>query len=148
MSSDYLGDVGQVYGADDYKMTMDAAQAYSAATGVDYEDALEVVTGGVIDFNGYKLELPRGVGEDDFEDFAENMHPETVEELGGLLTADPEDIEDAQWQSMGDGEYRVLIGGMPQLNKSGEPFLIKWDEGLIERNAQRNAPEPFTRGAR
>jgi len=46
----------------------------------------------------------------------------------------PEDAQDAQWQSIGDGRYYLLNNGLIQLNKKGEPFVIEYNEDLAERN--------------
>jgi hypothetical protein len=141
-AEDVIGLAGEVYGVEDRKAVIESAIAYHASTtdspeifrSGDFEDALEAVTGGIAKVNGFKLELPRGVDEDDFEDFVDDLQPEIIEEMGGLMHMKPEDAQDAQWQSIGDGRYYLLNNGLIQLNKKGEPFVIEYNEDLAERN--------------
>lgn len=146
VAEDVIGLAGEVYGIEDRKTVIEAAIAYHAATtdspevfsSGDFEDALQAVTGGTTKFNGYRIELPRGVSDDDFEDFAEKLHPDIIEELGGLLFMKPEDVRDAQWQSIGNGRYHVLQDGLIQLNKQGQPFVVEYSEEIALRNKMLN----------
>lgn len=143
-AEDYLGGVGEVYGVNDRNTVIRAALDYYAATtddptvfkANDFQDALEMVTGGIAKINGRKIELPRGVTDDDFEDFVDELQPQTLEAMGGLLmpNLEVEDVRDAQFISQGNGEYLVEIGGQPQLNKSGEPLIFRYTQELVELN--------------
>ena len=145
----YIGPVGEVYNPEDYKTVIEAALAHQAATTESpslferlapgpspgtLEASLQAVTGGIARVNGFKLELPRGVDEGDFEDFVDNLQPEIIEEMGGLMHMKPDDARDAQWQSIGDGRYYILSDGLIQLNKEGEPFIVEYNEDFAERN--------------
>lgn len=141
-AEDVIGLVGEVYGSEDRKTVIEAAMAHYASTTdspeifrkSDFENSLEAVTGGIAKFNGFKLELPRGVDADDFEEFADQIQPEIIDAMGGLLHMNPEDVRDAQWQSIGDGRYYILDEGLIQLNKDGDPFVVEYSEDLAERN--------------
>lgn len=145
VADEYLGNAGEVYGTEDRRDVLQAALAHYAFTASDkqefnddeFESSLEAVTGGISEVNGFKLELPRGIDEDTFDDFIDEMQPETVESLGGLMFWQGDSakkIQDAQIVSLGDGNYSVNINGMDQLNKSGELFTFKYTEELRLEN--------------
>jgi hypothetical protein len=145
IANDYLGIAGEVYGVNDRKDVLAAALSHYAFTSSDkqefnedeFEASLEAVTGGIANVNGRKLELPRGVDADDFDDFIDEMQPETVELLGGLKYwggDSSKKIQDAEIVSEGDGTYSVMIDGLSQLNNKGEPFTFKYTEELKLQN--------------
>jgi len=69
-----MGPPGEIYDADDYKTMQEVALAHYAATRIDrvnfvaseLEASIQAVSGGIGEYNGYKVELPRGVNEETF----------------------------------------------------------------------------------
>lgn len=138
MADDYLGAAGEVYGVEDRATILKTALNYYASMGEsDYsedslEKALEAVTGGIGEINGRKVELPRDVDESDFEDFFDSIQPETIEKFGGLLHPFPvEKVRDARLVSLGDSRYALEIGGLRQLNRNREQFVIDVDPEVL-----------------
>ena len=141
---DYLGGPGEVYRIDDRATIIKAALSYYATIGEEaydggaMEKALTAVTGGIGELNGRKIELPRGVSEDDIEDLMDELQPETLEDFGGLKSNIPiEDIRDGQLISVGTNRYHLEIGGLRQYNKDGNPFEIEVTPELIMLNNSR-----------
>ncbi len=135
---DYLGDV---YGTQDKSAILQTAKNHYAATSNDegifdedaFEDSLNAVTGGIGEINGYKLELPRGTDEDDFEDFIESFTPSEVEKLGGVAGYTNEEaaesIQDGRIKSIGANKYVVMVNDVQALFKQdGNPLVIEWSE--------------------
>jgi hypothetical protein len=150
--NDYLGEVGEVYQVEDRATVIKAALNYYATLGEEqYDDAamekaLDAITGGIGEINGRKVELPESVGEDDLEDFFDDIQPETLEEFGGLLHPFPmDDIRDGNLVSVGKNRYQLEINGMRQYNKDREPFEIEITPELIMANDQYK-PKRDTRG--
>ena len=92
--SDYLGSftdmVGGVYLAENAMNVKNASLAYYATMGAEgydpelFEDAVTAVTGGIAEINGFKIELPRGVDSEVFQDFIDDLEPGTVASMGGI----------------------------------------------------------------
>ena len=108
------------------------------------------IAGDITEVNGAKLVLPRGVDEDDFEDFIDDLQPETLEALGGMrLPWDIDDVRDAVFKSEGEGRYSIYIGSAPEARKDGQKFILEYTPELAQKNAelasQRRRP---SRGSR
>lgn len=166
-SKDYLpafnDHVDDIYVGSDRKQMLEASLAYYHATtkeesfdSNDFEEAIDAVSGGIGKINGFKLELPRGVVEDDFEDFIDDMTPETIRQFGGVWSMTDEQavetIKDAHVISEGSNRYRVLKDGAQLMGENGEPFVFSFDQDAFNRdklirNSQRQA-RPRTRGNR
>lgn len=136
--------VEDIYGADDKQSVLQAAVAHYAATvedptvfdGSAFESSIEAVTGGIGEVNGFKIELPRGVSEDDFDDFIDSYTEETVARLGGVVgftdAEAAERIQDSRIKSVGDNKYIVMVDGSSALfTKDGEPLIISFDPGVL-----------------
>ncbi|MCP4879451.1 MAG: hypothetical protein GY905_02815, partial [Gammaproteobacteria bacterium] len=140
----YLGDV---YDPTDKAATIEAAKAHYAATAGNqavfnetaWDESLAAVTGGISEINGHKLELPRGVDEDSFENFIDSFSPGDVETFGGVIDYTNEQaaevIQDAKIKSIGSNEYVVITGvrgaGSARqvqalLKPNGEPFVLSF----------------------
>lgn len=89
------GDViGDVYYGEDKKATVEAVYAYYMATRTDASEtevdesdldaAITAVTGGIAEFNGRSIELPRNVGEEAFEDWISNLNASDLSKYGAL----------------------------------------------------------------
>lgn len=152
---DYVSDI---YVGKDRRNMMDAALAYYAATTEsdtfdesDFEDAIEAVSGGIGKINGQKIELPRGVPEDDFEDFVDNISAETIKEFGGVwsLSDDKaaEMIRKGRLVSYASNQYMVTTenGAILKAKNNVDPFLISFDEELFKRDKDLK-PKPDRRG--
>jgi len=148
VSDEFLSDV---YGIQDKSAIVEAAKAHYAATvgNVDvfdvdgFEDSLAAVTGGIAEVNGNKLELPRGVIDDDFEDFIDEFSADNVNKMGGVLGfTDIEAaniINDAKIKSIGANKYIILTGETQALfGADGNPFVISFTEEVkAEQDAAR-----------
>jgi len=149
--ADYLSDfhevTGDIYNAEDQRDILKSAIAYYAQNAEDvsgvydsgnFEDALEAVTGGVANINGFKLELPRGVDEDDFDDLISDIQPETIDALGGVNGMSSERaaqlIPHARIRSVGNSQYRVELDGGALFDKDGLPFIIEYTDELAASN--------------
>lgn len=156
--ADYLSDfndyVEGVYGPKDAQAVLKSAIAFYAQSSEnkdgtyssgDFEDALEAVTGGIAKINGFKLELPRGVDEDDFEDFIDDIQPSTIEKLGGVqgLSSDraAEVIKQARIRNIKSGEYIVQANNGTLMKPDGTFFVIPWSTELAASNAAITANE-------
>lgn len=146
VSEDFLGDV---YGVQDKTSILEAAKAHYASTAgnvdvfdVDaWENSLSAVTGGIGEVNGNKVELPRGVDEDTFEDFIDEYSAPQVEALGGVLGFT--DIQAAQMiqngkiKSVGANQYIIMANESQALFKAdGTPLIIEYTQ---EQQAQQEA---------
>ena len=127
--------VEDVYGSDDKRAILNSVMAHYAVTGdqelfddSDVEAAIEAITGGISEINGYKLELPRGVREDDFEDFIDNFSSNDVVSMGGVSGYTPiqaqKAIQDGQIKSVGANQYHVLVDGLKLMNAKGSPLTL------------------------
>jgi hypothetical protein len=136
VTDEYLGDV---YDPTDKAATIEAAKAHYAATAGNqvvfdetaWDESLAAVTGGISEINGHKLELPRGVDEDNFENFIDSFSPDDVETFGGVMGYTKEQaaevIQDARIKSIGSNEYVVMTNDVQALFKSnGEPFILSF----------------------
>ncbi len=146
VSEDFLGDV---YGVQDKAAILEAAKAHYAATtgNVDvfdadaWENSLSAVTGGIGEVNGNKVELPRGVDEDTFEDFIDEFSGLQVEALGGVLGFTDNQaanvIQNGKIKSVGANKYIVMANESQALFKAdGEPLIIEYTQ---EQRAQQEA---------
>jgi len=156
---------GDVYTGRDREATIAAAKAYYAASATDrnefdedeFESAIQMVTGGIAEINGIKIQLPRQATEDQFDTFVNNFTPAMVERFGGVQNRDPESaaeqIRDLQFKSIGDNRYVVLQSeGASVMNNSGEPFVVVWspaaqkmadDESIETRRERRDQTSRF-----
>jgi hypothetical protein len=146
VSEDFLGDV---YGVQDKTSILEAAKAHYASTAgnVDvfdidaWENSLSAVTGGIGEVNGNKIELPRGVDEDTFEDFIDEFSGLQVEALGGVLGFTDNQaanvIQNGKIKSVGANKYIVMANESQALFKAdGEPLIIEYTQ---EQQAQQEA---------
>ena len=166
-ASDFLADFNDstagVYGTEDAMNLKNAVLAYYATTGETeydsstFEEALQAVSGGIVDINGFKVEQPRGVDPDVFEDFIDDMHPETVAQMGGIrgMTDDEaaETIRRSRLVGVKSGAYTVESDFGTLLNPDGTTFILEWDDNLAEMNSLRKkrdriASTPNPRGQR
>ena len=146
VSDDFLGDV---YGVQDKSAILESAKAHYASTVGNsdvfdsdaWEDSLSAVTGGIGEVNGNKLELPRGVDEDTFEDFIDEFSGAQVEALGGALGFDnnqaANQIQNGKIKSVGANKYIVMTNESQALFKAdGTPLIIEY---TAEQQAQQEA---------
>jgi hypothetical protein len=149
--ADYLSDfndmVEGVYGPKDAQAVLKASIAYYAQTSEnkdgtyfkgDFEDAIEAVTGGIAKVNGFKIELPRGVEDDTFEDFIDDIQPETIEKYGGVAGVSNERaaelIKQGRLRNIRSGAYVVDLGNGTLFKPDGTPFIIEWSDDAASLN--------------
>ena len=147
-TSDYLGDftdmVGGVYLAEDAMNVKNAALAYYATMGAEdydpalFKDAVTAVTGGIAEINGFKIELPRGVDPEVFQDFIDDLEPGTVASMGGIRGMTDEQAAETIRRSaligVKSGSYRIESDMGTLLNEDGSVFILDWDNELAEMN--------------
>ena len=150
-SSDYLGDftdmVGGVYGAEDAMNVKNAALAYYATMGAEdydtdlFKQAITAVTGGIGEINGFKIELPRGIEEDRFEDYIDQMQPETVASMGGVRGMTDEEaaelISRSALKNTKSGNYIVESNFGTLFKPDGTPFILEWKDDEEAINFER-----------
>lgn len=129
--------VEDVYGTENKSAMLKSALAYYAASGDqemfddgDFKAAIEAVSGGIGEINGHKLELPRGIFEDDFEDFIDNFSTDDIEAMGGVSGYTPKQaqelIQDGRIKSVGSNRYEVIVGNTKLMNAEGKPFTLSY----------------------
>lgn len=107
------------------------------------EGALNEITGGFFRLqeqgsgfiydNRYDIEAPaRGVDQDQFIDWMENLTEEEVGAMGNThlareLTAAIND-QQVMLVSLGEGRYQVLHNGIPFVNDDLTPFILRWNQ--------------------
>ena len=148
VTDDYLSDV---YGVQDKAAIIESAKAHYAATtgnvdvfdGNAWETSLSAVTGGIAEVNGNKVELPRGVDEDTFEDFIDEFSGLQVNALGGVLgfsdNQAANQIQTGKIKSIGANKYIVMTNESQALFKAdGEPLIIEYTaEAQAQQEAQK-----------
>lgn len=163
-SNDYLADFQDftegVYSPSDARDIMNASVAYYAQnfdrTGAydsgDFEDAIQAVTGGIGKVNGMKYELPRGVDEDDFNDFVQELNPQTIDELGGVWGMDSDKASEVISQlkvvNVKSGVYMFQVNDVSgnggntlfRADDPTKPFIFEWSPELAAKNTARNTP--------
>jgi hypothetical protein len=145
--NDYVSDI---YVGKDRRQMMDAALAYYAATtesgtfdSGDFEDAIEAVSGGIGNINGHKVELPRGVPEDDFEDYIDNISSETIKEFGGVWSLSDDRAVDlvrkGRLVSYATNQYMITAenGAVLKAKNNIDPFLISFDSDIATRDKSK-----------
>lgn len=159
--NDYLAEfddlVEGVYEPSDRRALLDSALKYYASTSAsaidgvfdsgDFQNAVQAVSGGIGNVNGFKIELPRGVDEDTFDDFIDELQPETIEAMGGIANFTNEDAVDAiqagRIRSVGNNEYIIETGGggfftdkavTTLFGANGEPFIFSYKPDEAAKN--------------
>jgi hypothetical protein len=140
--------VGSVYVGDDRKNMLDAALAYYSAKSngdsfeaSDFEEAIDAVSGGIAKINGAKIELPRGVDEDVFEDYIDRFDGETVGRYGGVFGLNNDEaaklIHKAQLKSVGSNRYMVIVDNAKLTTNTGENFIISFDPEIKKQQDEK-----------
>ncbi len=100
--------------------------------------ALEAVTGGVImrdnpgwgTGDSYVVAPARGVGEDQFEEWIDELTIADIEAMGGIMALEGdelvEQVQEGVLVSVGKGRYLVNVGTGYLLRPDGEPFELTW----------------------
>lgn len=139
---------GGVYSGDDKRNMINAALAHYYATrenGIfdsgDFEDSIEAVSGGIGEINGGKVELPRGIDPDDFEDYIDEFTPDMVKNFGGVWSMSDEQaakiIQDSAIVSVGSNRYIAVRDGMMLTKPDGTEFTFSFDQALFDKQRQR-----------
>jgi len=165
-AKDYLSPfedyVGNVYGLEDKAATRDAALAYYAATqtpGLDFDkdlfiDSIEAVTGGIAKVNGFKTQLPRGIDDNQFNEFIDAIDQQFIDENGGLGFIDPvtgtrnpypetyinEVIKNSEVTNKNNSEYLFTNGSSVFVRMdNGQPFTFSYDVNVVARQKANKA---------
>ena len=149
---DYLADfndvVEGVYGPQDRRAILDAAISHYSSTSSgaidgnydsgDFEASLAAVTGGIGKVNGFNLELPRGVSDDDFDDYIDHLQPDNIAEMGGIANysdgAAVEAIQQGRVRSIGSNQYMVETNGGTLFGNDGKPFIFSYSVDTATTN--------------
>lgn len=154
--------VGNVYGLEDKAATRDAALAYYAATqtpGLDFDkdlfiDSIEAVTGGIAKVNGFKTQLPRGIDNNQFNEFIDAIDQQFIDENGGLGFIDPvtgtrnpypetyinEVIKNSEVTNKNNSEYLFTNGSSVFVRMdNGQPFTFSYDVNVVARQKANKA---------
>ena len=154
--------VGNVYGLEDKAATRDAALAYYAATqtpGLDFDkdlfiDSIEAVTGGIAKVNGFKTQLPRGIDDNQFNEFIDAIDQQFIDENGGLGFIDPvtgtrnpypetyinEVIKNSEVTNKNNSEYLFTNGSSVFVRMdNGQPFTFSYDVNVVARQKANKA---------
>lgn len=148
-----------VYEPKDRKAILDAAISHYSATsggaidGVfdqgDFEDSITAVSGGIGKVNGFRLELPRGLSEDDFEDFIDDIQPEFVAKAGGVANYTDaeaaEKIKNGRIRSIGTNQYIIETDGGTLFGVDGTPFVLSYSLDEATTNAALKKAAAFKR---
>ena len=165
-AKDYLSPfedyVGNVYGLEDKAATRDAALAYYAATqtpGLDFDkdlfiDSIEAVTGGIAKVNGFKTQLPRGIDDNQFNEFIDAIDQQFIDENGGLGFIDPvtgtrnpypetyinDVIKNSEVTNKNNSEYLFTNGSSVFVRMdNGQPFTFSYDVNVVARQKANKA---------
>ncbi len=147
---DFDAYIGETHGIDDKAELRRLSEAlYAQLYRTDEYDksnfvnVLNTITGGVVDINNNRTLLPRGVDENQFDNFIENFSPEGVATLGGVqnytdeqaaeLIQHPETV----WEAVKSGSYivRTRFGYLIEKD-SNKPLVIPY-------NPELSPNEPF-----
>jgi hypothetical protein len=152
LSSEYLpvfdDYAGGVYAGDDKRNMINAALAHYYATrknGIfdsgDFEKSIKAVSGGIGKVNGGKVELPRGIDQDDFEDYIDEFTPDMVKRFGGVWSMSDEQaasiIQDSAIVFVGANRYIAVRDGMKLIKPDGTEFTFSFDKTLFDKQRQR-----------
>jgi hypothetical protein len=154
LAEDFLGPVGEVYASDQYANIIDASLAYLAKVSPSadlevggasqFKDALAEITGGIGIINDSRFQLPRGISEDQFQEFIDTITPTWVEANGGTNLTIPmalKRIESSTIVSEGNGKYFFAFGDNQRfVNKEGNAFTFEY-EPLTEEQLRERAIE-------
>lgn len=138
---------GGVYSGDDKRNMINAALAHYYATrenGIfdsgDFEESIKAVSGGIGEINGGKVELPRGIDPDDFEDYIDEFTPDMVKSFGGVWSMSDEQaakiIQDSAIVSVGSNRYIAVRDGMMLTKPDGTEFTFSFDQALFDKQRQ------------
>ena len=145
--------VGDVYQGDDRKNMLTAVLSHYAATteasifnvdGLDdegFKASIQAVSGGIGKVNGGKVELPRGIDPDDFEDYIDEFTPDMVKSFGGVWSMSDEQaakiIQDSAIVSVGANRYIAVRDGMMLTHPDGKEFTFSFDQALFDKHRQQ-----------
>lgn len=161
MLTTFEDEVGDSLGTRDKSDLFKAVKDYYATVTTDptgsniddnaLEDAIQAVSGGISEINGFKTVLPRGVDDDDFEDLFDDMSPKTVGSLGGVFGLSDEEaveiIEDSRIVGIKDGQYILENDGGTLMSKADprKPFVVEWSNDVAAQNKAFSASERSAR---
>ena len=114
--------------------------------GLNIRDALEVVTGGIGEYNGRKYQQPRNVKEGLFEDFIELTGSNSFFEDAGVDNPEfaKSIIDDGDYfiTSVGNDKYQINFNnGMNAIAKDGAAFEFEFDSDGAEAYMIREQAE-------
>jgi hypothetical protein len=151
-----MGPPGEIYGTDDYRTMQEAALGHYAATRIDrvnfveseLEASIQAVSGGIGEYNGYKVELPRGVNQETFTAWIENLSPRMIEYFApeGIANMTYEDAADlfknSRVRSTPGGGYEAIYSVNNQeavFTENAESLRIFWNDDMAKILAEERA---------
>lgn len=157
--ADHVGRIGEVFEVNYYETVFNGVLAHYAATRTntsqsDVDDSeflasMEAVTGGIGEWNGFKLQLPRNVDQAKFNRWIQNLTPDMLALFapngfyGFTAQQAVDQIKKSRLQSIGHNLYKPVFGGsgMSTLNMAdGNPFYLQWN-----KNIEKMLPEAIQR---
>ncbi|AZY52832.1 hypothetical protein [Bordetella avium] len=100
----------------------------------DVERAVDLATGGIMQFNGGKIAKPYGWDDGKFKDAMTDTMPKAIADTGGTFIAGGQQISAADFakslpgarlQTFGQGSYLVMAGNDVVRNLDGTPYVLK-----------------------
>lgn len=133
LRDDLFSPLNDAVGAYYAKMAADAGDHSGTINPGRLDQALETVTGGVVEWNGHQLLPPvRGMDSDAFEDLMDGLSDQTMEDFGNgvptALTGGRVTVEHLRRYGLvatvGAGRYALFIRSQAVLSENGNPFII------------------------
>lgn len=114
------------------------------------QQAVDAVTGGLTQFNGHTLPLPkRGVSEDDFQSWAGSLQADDFQRVAGISPQRAADQfrENGWLEAVGPNQYRVIVPGLDGSGlylrgQDGKALTLSFDSGR-QRPVSSRASEAF-----
>jgi hypothetical protein len=105
------------------------------ADGIDDVDrAVQLATGGVMEFNGAKIAKPWGWEDGQFQDAITETIPQAIKKTGGQFVAGgrvigaadlAQSLPGSRLQTFGPGSYLVMVGNDVVRNLDGAPYVLR-----------------------
>lgn len=128
---------GAYINPEDERITLNGALAHYASKEIEvfdaneFEKSIDAVSNGFIEHNGGRIELPEGVDGNVMSDYMENVTPDKIASLGGVLGRTDESAARAArngvWRSVGKNRYSIVHNLQVLKKKNGENFVIDYD---------------------
>lgn len=115
----------------------------------EFKQAVRDVTGGIGRIQGSYVQLPRGISENDLEEYFGGFTEETIADLGGVMNLTNNEaammIRGGIPLSIGDDRYTFLSReGTTLYGSNGKPLVVPYDP-LLDINKQQGAVQSMVK---